>query len=240
MTQTAKNGKKLTENNSTNGLQKSGSVASQKQKRPGQRQQDKMLRAARRRRRNQIWTSVIVAVVVIIAAYVGIVGYQQYAAQQATAAKKTADAHAAATASVDATQTVAAITPTPSAGPATPPAVTGAPVSMQGGLQYIDVTVGTGAVVQSTSTVSVQYTGWFQSSGKKFDSSYDHGGQPFSVQLGQGQVIPGWDEGLVGMKVGGTRRLIIPPALGYGAAGQPPTIPANSTLIFDVTLLSVK
>lgn len=240
MTQTEKNGKKLSEKNSTNGLQKSGTTAPQKQNRPGQRQQDRMLRAARRRRRNQIWTSIIVAIVVIIAAIFGVIGYQQYTAQQATAAKKTADAHAAATASVDATQTAASITPTPSAGPATPPAVTGAPVSLQGGLQYIDVTTGTGAVAQSTSTISAQYTGWLQSNGKKFDSSYDHGGQPFSVQLGQGQVIPGWDEGLVGMKVGGTRRLIIPPALAYGAAGQPPTIPANATLIFDVTLLSVK
>jgi FKBP-type peptidyl-prolyl cis-trans isomerase len=86
----------------------------------------------------------------------------------------------------------------------------------------------------------VQYTGWLASNGQKFDSSYDHGGQPFALTLGQHQVIPGWEEGLIGMKPGGTRRILIPPALGYGAQGSPPAIPANSTLIFDVTMVSVQ
>ncbi len=130
------------------------------------------------------------------------------------------------------------ITPTPSAGPATPPPVTGPVQHLPGGLEYIDIKTGTGAVVKDGSSINVQYTGWLQSNGKKFDSSYDHGGQPFSVTVGQGQVIKGWDEGLVGMRVGGTRRLIIPPSLGYGAAGSPPVIPANATLIFDVTVVS--
>ena len=85
------------------------------------------------------------------------------------------------------------------------------------GLQYKDVTVGTGAEATPGSNVSVHYTGWLQN-GTKFDSSLD-GGQPFTFSLGQGQVIPGWDEGVAGMKVGGKRILVIPPELGYGEAG---------------------
>ncbi len=211
----------------------------QRRNRPGQRQQERLQRIARRRRRTRIWVSSVVSVLIIAAAIAGILEYQQYTNQQAANAKTLADKHATATSVAQATQTAASITPTPSAGPATPPPVTGTPVTLAGGLQYIDVTVGTGATAQTGSQISVQYTGWFQSTGKKFDSSYDHGGQPFQVTLGAGQVIPGWDKGLVGMKVGGTRRLIIPPALAYGAAGQPPTIPPNSTLIFDVTLVSI-
>ncbi len=88
-------------------------------------------------------------------------------------------------------------------------------------------------------TVSIQYTGWL-ANGKKFDSSYDHGGTPFSVQVGQGKVIRGFDLGLIGMRLGGTRRLIIPAKLGYGAQGSPPVIPPNATLIFDITLVSIK
>jgi len=86
--------------------------------------------------------------------------------------------------------------------------------------------------------VSVHYTGRLEN-GTKFDSSLDHG-KPFDFAIGTGSVIKGWDEGLMSMKVGGKRKLIIPPALGYGVAGRPPTIPANSTLIFDVELLSAK
>jgi peptidylprolyl isomerase len=85
----------------------------------------------------------------------------------------------------------------------------------------------------------VIYHGWLQSTGKLFDSSYLHG-LTYQVQnIGQAQVISGWNIGLIGMKVGGTRRLIIPPSLGYGAQGSPPTIPANATLIFDITLVSI-
>jgi FKBP-type peptidyl-prolyl cis-trans isomerase len=210
-----------------------------KQGRPGQRQQERLQRIARRRRRTQIWFSSVVSVLLIAAAVVAILEYQRYTADQAAAATSLADKHTTATAVAGATQTAASITPTPSAGPATPPPVSGTLLS-QAGVQYIDIQQGSGPAAQAGSKVSVEYTGWFQNNGKKFDSSYDHGGQPFSVTLGQGQVIPGWDKGLIGVKAGGVRRLIIPPALAYGVAGQPPTIPANSTLIFDVTVISIQ
>jgi peptidylprolyl isomerase len=106
------------------------------------------------------------------------------------------------------------------------------------GLQYKDTQIGSGAEATPGKIVSVHYTGWLQN-GVKFDSSLDRG-QPFTLNVGVGQVIPGWDEGLVGMKVGGKRLLVIPPELGYGAAGSPPVIPPNATLIFEVELLEVK
>ena len=110
---------------------------------------------------------------------------------------------------------------------------------MKDGLIINDVKVGTGAVAKAGETVTVNYTGWLMN-GKKFDSSKDRN-EPFTFQLGAGQVIPGWDEGVAGMKVGGTRILIIPPALGYGAQGTPGgPIPPNATLKFEVELLGVK
>jgi FKBP-type peptidyl-prolyl cis-trans isomerase len=99
------------------------------------------------------------------------------------------------------------------------------------GLRYIDEVVGQGAALPSGQSVSVHYTGWL-TTGSKFDSSRDRG-QPFRFPLGAGRVIKGWDEGVATMNVGGKRRLIVPPALGYGAAGAGP-IPPNATLIFDV------
>ncbi len=131
-------------------------------------------------------------------------------------------------------------TATPTAGPASAPHIVGTPVNLSGGLEYIDIIKGTGATVKKGNTINVEYTGWVASTCKKFDSSYDRKGQAFSTPIGTGQVIPGWDQGLIGMKAGGTRRLYIPAALAYGAQGQPPTIPPNAILIFDVTLLSVK
>lgn len=106
------------------------------------------------------------------------------------------------------------------------------------GLKYTDLMVGTGATPQKGQTVTVHYTGTL-ADGKKFDSSYDHG-RPADFKIGVGSVIKGWDEGLMSMKVGGKRRLVIPSALGYGPQGRPPDIPGNSTLIFDVELLGVK
>lgn len=129
---------------------------------------------------------------------------------------------------------------TPAAGPLAPPPVTTPPGMLLDGLTCIDLNVGSGPAAQSGSALTVQYTGWIAANGKKFDSSYDHGGQPFSVTLGQGKIIKGFEEGLIGIKAGGTRRLIIPGALAYGAQGRPPTIPPNATLIFDVTVVSVK
>ncbi len=101
----------------------------------------------------------------------------------------------------------------------------------------VDLVVGTGATAASGNTVTVNYVGRLQD-GTQFDSSYDTGRGPFTFRLGAGQVIAGWDQGLVGMRVGGKRRLTIPPSLGYGnqAVGS---IPANSTLKFDVELISI-
>lgn len=128
----------------------------------------------------------------------------------------------------------------PAAKPATstPTKVTGAPTKTASGLEYWDIKVGTGAVAQSGQHVKVDYTGWL-TNGKKFDSSVGSG-KPFEFKLGASQVIKGWDEGVAGMKVGGKRQLRIPPDLAYGAAGYPGVIPANSTLIFDVSLVDVK
>jgi len=121
--------------------------------------------------------------------------------------------------------------------PSSPAKVSGPPTTTASGLQYWDITVGTGATAVSGKAVSVHYTGWL-TNGTKFDSSLDRG-QPFVFTLGEGQVIPGWDEGIAGMKVGGKRQLRIPPSLGYGDSGANGVIPPNATLIFDVQLLGV-
>ena len=111
-------------------------------------------------------------------------------------------------------------------------------------LQMTDTTVGTGASAGVGNTVTVNYTGWLYNAsvanfhGTQFDTSV--GKQPFSFKLGAGQVIAGWDQGLVGMKVGGTRELIIPSSLAYGAAGAGGVIPPNAALVFTVDLLAVQ
>ena len=105
------------------------------------------------------------------------------------------------------------------------------------GLKYVDVKVGSGASPVMGKQVKVHYTGTLEN-GKQFDSSV--GKAPFSFAIGVGQVIPGWDEGVMGMKVGGKRKLIIPSKLGYGAAGAGGVIPPNATLLFDVELLEVQ
>ena len=107
------------------------------------------------------------------------------------------------------------------------------------GLQNEDTVLGTGAIAKAGQHVSVHYTGWLFNDGvqgAKFDCSKDRG-QPFAFGLGAGQVIKGWDEGVQGMSVGGTRRLIIPAALGYGARGAGGAIPPNATLLFEVDFL---
>ena len=119
-------------------------------------------------------------------------------------------------------------------GPSTP----GAPFSQT------DLVVGTGAEAAAGRLISVNYTGWLydpaqaQNKGRQFDTSAGRG--PFSFQLGAGRVIRGWDQGVPGMRVGGQRRLTIPPELAYGSAGAPPDIPPNATLVFDIELLSVQ
>nr|WP_232526080.1 FKBP-type peptidyl-prolyl cis-trans isomerase [Sulfuriferula nivalis] len=111
-------------------------------------------------------------------------------------------------------------------------------MTTESGLIYEDITTGTGATAQAGQMVSVHYTGWL-TNGTKFDSSKDRN-QPFNFNLGAGQVIRGWDEGVAGMQVGGVRKLTIPPQLGYGARGAGGVIPPNATLIFEVELLGVK
>jgi FKBP-type peptidyl-prolyl cis-trans isomerase FkpA len=117
-------------------------------------------------------------------------------------------------------------------------------IATASGLQYDDTTTGSGDAARSGHQVSVHYTGWLHDPsqpdgrGRKFDSSKDRG-QPFRFDLGAGQVIGGWDEGVRGMQVGGTRVLLIPPQLGYGARGAGGVIPPNATLVFEVELLGV-
>jgi FKBP-type peptidyl-prolyl cis-trans isomerase FkpA len=109
------------------------------------------------------------------------------------------------------------------------------------GLQYEDTIAGSGAEARKGHQVSVHYTGWLyenDQAGKKFDSSKDRN-EPFAFALGAGHVIKGWDEGVQGMQVGGTRRLVIPPELGYGARGAGGVIPPNATLLFVVELLDL-
>ena len=116
--------------------------------------------------------------------------------------------------------------------------------TLPSGLTYEDTTLGTGAEAVAGKRVRVHYTGWLHdpmasnSRGAKFDSSKDRG-QPFHFHLGAGEVIRGWDEGVQGMKVGGSRVLTIPADLGYGARGAGGVIPPNATLVFEVDLLSV-
>ena len=111
-------------------------------------------------------------------------------------------------------------------------------VTTESGLQYLDLVVGTGRQAELGDTATVHYIGWL-ADGKKFDSSVDRK-EPFSFRVGAGQVIKGWDEGVGTMKVGGKRKLTIPPQLGYGTRGAGHIIPPNATLTFDVELLELR
>jgi peptidylprolyl isomerase len=134
-------------------------------------------------------------------------------------------------------------TPSPTTPAASPPAGPKPKIAKPSGpppkkLKIIDLKKGTGPPVKAGDQVTVQYVGVLYKTGQQFDASYDTG-QPFPFQLGAGSVIPGWDKGVAGMRAGGRRQLIIPPALAYGAQGSPPKIPPNSTLIFDIDLVKV-
>jgi FKBP-type peptidyl-prolyl cis-trans isomerase len=126
--------------------------------------------------------------------------------------------------------------PAPSAQP-TAPAPT-APPANEPPMQSTTLVPGKGPAAKAGDNVSVRYTGTF-TDGKKFDSTADHGNTPFKLKIGAGMVIKGWDQGLVGMKVGEKRKLVLPPSLAYGPMGKPPVIPPNSTLVFEIELVSI-
>lgn len=189
-------------------------------------------RAEQRRRRNNILSGA--AAVLVVAAIVWVL-LTHLPASNANGKGKTA-----AGTGCPATPTVVGPAPAQTPDP-TPPPVSGTTVNGDQGLQYIDVKAGCGQTTKAGDTVTVTYTGWLQSTGKEFDSSLSHGGTfqiPSALGSSQPQVIQGWNIGLIGMKVGAERRLIIPPSLGYGSQANGP-IPANSTLIFDVTIVSI-
>ncbi|MCV3214203.1 FKBP-type peptidyl-prolyl cis-trans isomerase [Plectonema radiosum NIES-515] len=139
---------------------------------------------------------------------------------------------------VAATEASVIVASTPSSTPKKTTTGANKVVTTSSGLKYTELKVGTGATPKTGQTVTVHYTGTLEN-GTKFDSSRDRG-VPFEFSLGTGQVIKGWDEGIGTMKVGGRRKLIIPPKLGYGARGAGGVIPPNATLIFDVELLGIK
>jgi FKBP-type peptidyl-prolyl cis-trans isomerase len=177
------------------------------------REQRRAQRIAKRNRQRAIIGAVIVLVVVVIAIFV----YRDYASR--TQANSQANSYPIGTLDT------------------TPPSLSANAITTASGLQYEDLKTGTGAAAKSGDTVSVNYIGWL-TDGTKFDSNLDRN-QTFSFTIGKGQVIVGWDEGVQGMQAGGIRLLVIPPTLGYGANGYPPTIPGNATLIFEVQLIGI-
>lgn len=126
----------------------------------------------------------------------------------------------------------------PSAAPTPTPTPAQPPPDPNAKLEIKDLTVGKGAEAKAGDTVKVHYVGTLKN-GEEFDASKKHGNEPFTFELGKGRVIKGWDEGVAGMKVGGKRKLTIPPHLGYGARGAGAKIPPNSTLVFEVELVEV-
>jgi peptidylprolyl isomerase len=137
-----------------------------------------------------------------------------------------------------------AATPAPTASPTVAPAASKPKVKVPSGkppkhLVERDLKVGTGPPARAGEAVTVEYVGVNYKNGRQFDASWDRG-QPFKFLLGAGQVIPGWDKGVVGMRAGGRRELIIPPSLGYGSQGSPPVIRPHETLVFVIDLLSAQ
>jgi peptidylprolyl isomerase len=209
------------------------------------RLREQQLRARRRRRNTIIGASLGTAAVIglIVWLSIALVGGDNKdkveAAATPTATSSAQPTPSAQPSSTAAPKKCAPIKPNPPAkGQPTIPPVKGKPPTK---LVVKDIKTGTGPAAKQGSAVSVTYIGVACSTGEVFDASYKHGNQPFEVKpLGQAQVIQGWNEGLVGVKAGGVRELIIPPDLGYGPQGSPPAIPPNETLIFVVTVKSVK
>ena len=184
------------------------------------REQRRAQRIAKRNRQRMIIGVIALLVVILIAFFV----YRDY--QGRLQASQTPTPASAANGSYP-IGTLDTNPPTPSANA----------VTTASGLVYEDLQVGDGATVKVGDTISVHYTGWL-TDGTQFDSSIT-GGQPIDFAIGVGRVIQGWDEGVVGMNVNGTRLLVIPPALGYGSSANG-SIPANSTLIFEVQVVAIK
>jgi len=209
------------------------------------REQRRQRRAERQHRTRLIIGGIVLFVIVFIAFIVFIKWFQNNQAQKianatttvqvATNAIYTATAAVQQTANAYAQSTLDAIAST-----VKPMTFMGIPtdtVKLDTGLQYKDLVVGTGQEAKTGIMVSVHYTGWL-TDGTKFDSSVDRG-QPFDFSIGAGNVIKGWDDGVVGMKIGGYRILVIPPNMAYGPQGQG-SIPANATLVFEIVLLNIK
>lgn len=209
------------------------------------REQRRHKRAERQRRTRQIIGGIILFFFLFISIIIFTNWFRNYQTQKianatatvqvATNAVYTATAVVQQTANAYAQATLQAI-----ASMVKPMTFTGVPtdtVKLDSGLQYKDIVVGTGQETKTGNLVSVHYTGWL-TDGTKFDSSVDRG-QPFDFSIGAGNVIKGWDDGVVGMRIGGSRILVIPPNMAYGPQEQG-SIPANATLVFEIVLLNIK
>jgi FKBP-type peptidyl-prolyl cis-trans isomerase FkpA len=185
------------------------------------REQRRAERIARRNRQRLILGAIIAVVVIAI----GILIYRDYSSRVAASATPTAATTPGASSGSYPIGTLDTTKPTPSSNA----------VTTSSGLVYEDLQIGDGATATAGNTVTVNYIGCLDD-GTSFDSNLN---SAFSFTIGSGQVIPGWDEGVQGMKVNGTRLLVIPPSLGYGATANGP-IPANSTLTFEVQLVGIK
>ena len=181
---------------------------------------------------NPTTTGIVVALaVVVVAIFFLFPGLAPFNTAQPATTSQTATDTSTMASTTDTTTTTTSTNPSASATPANT-------MTTADGLQITDEVVGTGAVAQAGDSVTVNYVGSL-TNGTVFDASANHGSSGFTFTLGAGQVIKGWDEGVAGMKVGGTRKLVIPAALAYGAQSPAPSIPANSTLVFQVQLTNV-